>query len=83
MSARTVVEHALTVYYDGNTELVSQLLANLRAEEAAPAAPIPPVPDNTTGDEGLAEYGCPKCLHPVTAGRRDEHVCTPQGGDPR
>jgi hypothetical protein len=74
MSARTVVEHALTVYYDGNTELVSQLLANLRAEHLNEAADwlasvgeknaayllrtcdvpasAPPVPDNTTGDEG-------------------------------
>jgi hypothetical protein len=34
MSARSVIEHALTVYYDGNAELVGKLLANYDAERA-------------------------------------------------
>jgi hypothetical protein len=38
MSSRTVIEHALTVYYDGNAELVQQLMANYDAEEKATAA---------------------------------------------
>jgi hypothetical protein len=34
MSARNVIEHALTVYYDGNAEMVGKLLANYDAERA-------------------------------------------------
>ncbi|MFD9222050.1 hypothetical protein ACFWDI_19010 [Streptomyces sp. NPDC060064] len=49
MSTRTVIEHALTVYYDGNAELVQTILANFITEEAtSPAAA--PVPDETAGD---------------------------------
>lgn len=32
-SIRPVIEHALTVYYDGNTELVRTLIDRLIAEE--------------------------------------------------
>lgn len=38
MSARTVIEHALTVYYDGNAKLVRQLLADYDAEKLRDAA---------------------------------------------
>ena len=35
MSARTVIEHALTVYYDGDAALVQKLLAKYDAESQA------------------------------------------------
>ncbi|NUR42035.1 MAG: hypothetical protein HOV73_18305 [Streptomyces sp.] len=38
MTARSVVEHALTVYYDGDRELARKLIANLRAETFREAA---------------------------------------------
>jgi hypothetical protein len=38
MTARSVIEHALTVYYDGNTNLVQQILADYDAEALHEAA---------------------------------------------
>lgn len=48
MSARSVIEHALTVYYDGNAKLVQQLLEDYDAErEKATAAATTATPTDT------------------------------------
>lgn len=40
MSARTVVEHALTIYYDGDADLAGRVTANLCAEALREAAAV-------------------------------------------
>lgn len=60
MSARTVIEHALTVYYDGDADLVQKLLAKYDAERPS----IPPL--------WVADYdSAPLTLHLTREAARD------------
>jgi hypothetical protein len=63
VSARTVIEHALTVYYDGNAELVGKLLASYDAAKLREAAAL--VKDRATVADYMESLDYAAALHSV------------------